>query len=256
MKYIALSFDDGFASFKEIVLPILNKYSFKVSINVVTGFSDGTFKHNFSRLSVKDIKELDAQGHEIVVHTNSHLKPTNIDDFEIARIKLIGWLGPKKSGAIIPYSQSINNDVYDYLKNNFLYVADYSKCDVKRSIKEQLFRIRNMIHRTAFGNNVVSNHYYLYNKNSINHTFPSFVRLPVKQNVKPKEILKTIKLAKDETCLTIVFHSIVDGSEATVEWPDGSWTKENFDTLLFGLSQCKNVKVLTQKELLNDITNK
>ena len=255
MKYLALSFDDGFASFKEIVLPILNKFSFKASINVVTGFSDGTISNEFPRLSISDIQSLHLQGHEIVLHSNSHLKPTNIKDFEEANTKIQKWIGEGKRGAIIPYSQSISDDLYEYLKQNCLYVADYSQHEIKRSFKEQVFRIKNFFHRSVFGNYVVTSHYYLYNKQSIDKNFPAFVRLPVKKDCSPEEIIKILKMAPNNSCLTIVFHSVIENASENVEWPKGTWTKDKFENLLSRINKIKNIKVLTQKELFNVVCN-
>jgi len=255
MKYVVLSFDDGFASFKEIVLPILDRFSYKASINVVTGFSDGTISNKYPRLSILDIQELNSQGHEIALHSNSHLKPTDISDFEIARVKLEKWIGCEKRGAIIPYSQSISNNLYEYLRQRCLYVADYSQHKIRRSCKEQVFRIKNLFHRTTFGNHVVSSHYYLYNKKSINHDFPAFVRLPVKDNCSPEEIIKLLEMAPNNSCLTIVFHSIVENVLESVEWPKGAWTKNNFEILLSKIKANKRIRVLTQKELFDGICN-
>lgn len=255
MKYVVLSFDDGFLSFKDIVLPILDKYSMKSSINIITGFSDNSISNRYPRLSINDIKELYSNGHEIALHTNAHLKPTTCCDFSVGYDKLKEWLPEDKFGAIIPYSQPISSRVLNYLSKTCLYVSDYHHNQSKRSIKEFIFRARNYIFRTSFGNNVVSFHRFIYNNKSIDFSCPKFIRLAARKSIKPDEIIKCISLCSNGSCLTIAFHSIINDLSESVEWPDGAWLAKDFDKLLYCLKKDKNISVLTQKELFNAIKN-
>ena len=252
MKYIVLSFDDGFLDFKENVLPYLEKYNFKASINVIAGFSDKTINNNFKYLSVSDIQNLYNAGFEIANHSNSHLKNTNKKDFEIANVKIKSWLCCNEIGAVIPYSQKIDKNLHDYfLFNNYLYLTDYSHHTVKRTLFLFILRVFNKLFKSKIRDFCISSQYYLYKKKDIkNNDLPYFNRLPVGRNVMPKELIKFIKLMGKNNCLTIVFHSIVKTLDEKVEWSEGAWNVDEFDLLLKYLSSNKNIRVVTQKELI------
>ena len=111
MKDIVLSFDDGFTDFKNNALPVLEKYGVKASLNVVSGYADRTVQTEYDCLSIDDVKYIHSLGHEIALHSDSHLHKTNIEDYKKCYDKISSWLNISTFGAVIPYSQIVNDDL-------------------------------------------------------------------------------------------------------------------------------------------------
>ena len=117
MRYIVFSFDDGLADFKDNALPILNKYGFKCTINVISGFSDGTITTDFNYLSVDDIIELNNNGFDIANHTNSHLKGGSFDELLLCNQKINQWCGKQGVvGIAMPKYEKPNQSAINFVK--------------------------------------------------------------------------------------------------------------------------------------------
>ncbi len=68
-KYIVLTFDDGYKDNLENATPILQKYGFKASIYIITGFVN---RHEF--LTAAQIKTMRVLGWEIGSHGDTHIE--------------------------------------------------------------------------------------------------------------------------------------------------------------------------------------
>lgn len=68
-KYIVLTFDDGYKDNLEFATPILQKYGFKASIYIITGFVN---RDEF--LTAAQIKTMRVLGWEIGSHSDTHLE--------------------------------------------------------------------------------------------------------------------------------------------------------------------------------------
>ena len=68
-KYIVLTFDDGYKDNLEFATPILQKYGFKASIYIITGFVN-----NREFLTAAQIKTMKVMGWEIGSHSDTHLE--------------------------------------------------------------------------------------------------------------------------------------------------------------------------------------
>lgn len=85
---LSITFDDGFASDHEIVLPILRDNGIRGTFFV--NMRDGDRGNHL--MTDKQIKELSDEGHEVGCHSNNHSRLTDLSDEEI----LEEWIENKK----------------------------------------------------------------------------------------------------------------------------------------------------------------
>ena len=250
MKYIVLFFDDGYLDFEINALPVLDKYSFKSSIAVVSGFLDNSIKAPFSTMSKDSIQFLNKNGHEIAIHSDSHRLHIDLADFSICHNKFKQWFRDKQYGVIIPYSQNLGGKYEEYFKKEkALYIADSKSHVTKWSIRSFLLRIFNHLFKSDINNFIVSNHYYFYTLQNMNTELPLFKRLPIHRNIPISWYKRLIKTMKNNTCLTFAFHSVID-DKTQCDWPEGSISTEDFKELMFFLYKYKKCKIITQKDLI------
>lgn len=251
--YLVLSFDDGLYDFKKNALPLLDKYNIKVSLNIISGYSDKTIETPFRYLSFCDVKEIKCMGHEIAIHSNTHLKKTNVKDFEICHTKIQNLLGEESYGAVLPYSQTISNDDIQAFKNiGYEYLCDIEKKKVKRPLFVKLLRVINHFLKTKKLEFVVDGYRYVYNINHFSKPFPCFDRMPIIRKYNCKNVINFVKRLKNNSCITIMLHSIIEKIGDPCEWPYGAWTVEEFDYFLSKIVKNKNIVILTQHKLIEE----
>lgn len=92
--YVTLSFDDGYSTYKDNALPILNKYGYKSTLAVISGMV------GFPRYLTKDdLDEIYREGNEIAVHTRSHGHFSVIETYEEILKEIVGsWYDLNKAG--------------------------------------------------------------------------------------------------------------------------------------------------------------
>jgi peptidoglycan/xylan/chitin deacetylase (PgdA/CDA1 family) len=108
---MSLTFDDGFATHRTVVAPILDKYGLKASFYVITSkLSSGTWRFG----SWEDFEYLASQGHEVGDHTTNHatLTTPGIDlQKELdASLAMIRQKIPSQKG---PISMAYPNTMWD-----------------------------------------------------------------------------------------------------------------------------------------------
>ena len=249
MRKIVFSFDDGLQDFVDNALPIFEKYGFKASINVITRYSEMTEFDGFKYMNTETLKSLKSNGYELACHSDSHLKNTTIDDFDISRLKMIAIFGDEQYGAILPYSQKINNDIYDYLKDKFIYLADYPHQRRKNNLYYyysyflgRLFKCKKLLF-------YYRNYSYFY---QIRTKFYTFRRLPIKKEFNANIYIDFLKHMPNNTNLTLMFHSIVKEEEKAA-WEEGEWDIHELMALLSFLKKnSRKYVVVVQKEIADE----
>lgn len=248
MKYIILSFDDGLKDFVNNAEPILNKFNFKASINIISGFSEKQKHEGFEYISNNEIKLLHQNGYEICTHSDLHLNPTTINDFNVCRNKLSTLLNIDSFGAILPFSQNISEDMakeFNTLKYNYL--ADFGNINRKRRIWLRILFFVNKIIKSSKISYLYNYSIYFYKRSD---NFYTFRRLPIRKETKPKYLISLIKHMKNGEAVTLMFHSIVKDYDEKVPWPDGCWRTNDLNDLLAYLSSNKKkYKVIAQRDL-------
>ena len=89
-KFIAITFDDGYADNLEFAAPILKKYGFPATIFITTGYLDGggrqdKYWEKWGYLTTRNIRELLSSGFEVGSHSSSHGMLTSLDDINLRR---------------------------------------------------------------------------------------------------------------------------------------------------------------------------
>ena len=249
MKYVVLSFDDGYSDFLQNALKIINEYGFKATLNIVSGFADRTIYNSFSCLTVDEIKQLYKEGHEIAAHSNSHMDKENVSDVETSVNKITEWLNLDSIGVVMPKSQDIFPELECFLNESkkVLYYADWRYPKVNMRLKGNICRVINRFatfkttHIIAYGYRV------LYDKKLLAKSYkPRFNRITVKRNRESKYFINLLKAMPNDTAITIVFHSILNNYSEQCDWPEGAWDIAEFSNLLSFIKKTKNIKVVRQ----------
>ena len=249
MRNIILSFDDGLYDFKENAIPILDRYGFKASVNVITKYSELEEFKGYKYLSIKDLVEIKAKGFELACHTDTHQSKISVDDLATSKKKMIQYFGNEDYGLILPFSQKIDDSQANYILSNFLYLADYK---TRRLSNTPFYHFAKIMAKITKSNKFLfyyCNYSYFY-KHCAQVKY--FKRLPVKSNISPKTYISFLKHMPRNATLVFMLHSITNDFESC-PWPDGSWTVDNFDCLLRYLSKHKRkYKIVTQRSTLNE----
>lgn len=248
MKYIVFSFDDGMIDFKERALPILNKYNYKASVNVISGYSDKTIADRYDCLDVNDLKNLYNNKFELANHTNSHLKSASYQELQECNNKLNEWCSTlnKTYGIIMPKYVQPCADATKYIKINKPPYISFEKRMLKnyfnlfRCIK---WKIASIFNPTFFNKMCYVMQVKMYKKGHVR----CFRRVEVKNTIEPDLLFESLKTIKESYCITLCFHSITHDLH-NCPYPKGAWTPEKFDKLCSLIHKDKNFNVITQIE--------
>jgi peptidoglycan/xylan/chitin deacetylase (PgdA/CDA1 family) len=96
-KTLAVTFDDGYRSVKELARPILSRLGLPATVFVPTGFVgrglmawpgidrwlSGEHEHELALMSWAELRALTEEGWEIGSHTRTHARLTSLDDAEL-----------------------------------------------------------------------------------------------------------------------------------------------------------------------------
>lgn len=249
MRNIVFSFDDGLLDFSKNALPIFEKYGFKASLNIVTSYAEKGEIDGYKYLGIAELKTLEEKGFELACHSDRHSDHTSFEDFKFSLIKMQRFFGNKKYGAILPYSQNIDDATYGGIRSTFLYLADYPFTRRKNNF---YYRFSYYLGKLFKNNNLLfyyKNFSYFYN---CDNGFYTFKRLPIKKEQNAKLYIHFLKHMPNNSNLTFMLHSIVDYDEKC-PWKDGAWAINELDKLLRFLSKHKSkFNILTQKEIGNE----
>ena len=254
MIYLVFSFDDGLLDFKENALPILRKYGFRATVNVISGFVDNSIVTDFSYLSVKDIVFLNRNGFEIANHTNSHMKHASFEELLDCNSKINEWCNEDMvRGVAMPKYAKPSESAYRYIK---LYKPPYITYQVSKYpvflnlIRRIIYKIKFLKRKTTLSKYQYNNQIMMYKRNS---TF--FYRVEVGINVDPEILFQSLESVKNNYCITLCLHSIADDVSKT-DYPKGAWTPEQFDLFCNLVKQNNQIKVVTQLEACSPMSRK
>lgn len=249
MKYIVFSFDDGLHNFIENALPILNKYGFKATINVIAGFTKEVinFENNIP-LVEKEVIDLYNCGHEIAMHSYSHLHKETVDDFKKCYAYLSSILNCKVFGACMPFNQLPSKELMEYfnsISTPYVAIGEFSK--LKPDHKYFLYRIKRKFFRNKKYGYLLST-YLITNPKEDDCETKIISRFNILKETNIEDLRVLIKGMKNETCLTLMFHAITKNENEYCSYPDGSFSAAKFEKFCRFLYKNKKCKVITQMD--------
>lgn len=260
MIKVALTFDDGRFDNWQNAMPIMEKYGFKGTVYITTGFIDKTWdgykvlESPTRPLSINEILELDKNGWEIGLHGDKHI--TQVDDMQVAYQKLRSWgISSAMLGISVPNSVTDEGEVKKIIEsqygNKICYVRRGRRCDTTKMSNKILYAIYSFLK--------IKKAYYLFNKEnliSLNNidscNIPSVV---VKANDNPRMIIKFIEQLPDNTMVVFMLHSILEREHPKNGKDVWSWDASKFNDFCSELKSLQDigaVKVGTVQQLLTE----
>lgn len=258
MKYVCLSFDDGRKDTFLVALPILEKYKFKATVNIINDYSfknkkgeDFGFKTSDIGMTIDDIVMWNELGHEVACHGKSH--KNSIEDIRLGIAELkkrIPNLKLKKIGFASPKSELDNNLIkvsgIDKLYNNKFLL--YIRSGIRIKKQGIIYVLLSILERITKNKKL----FYLLQKNNIMNInkLPLILKsIAIKNFTKLDEIIEVIEKMKDDECVILMFHSILDKKDKGYGMDCWYWDKRKFEILCKYLSD-KKINVLTIEKLI------
>lgn len=255
---VCLSFDDGRKDFFDNAFPILKKYNLTASLNVTTGYVDGSFKPAWATSDMactkKQLLEMKDYGIEIAYHGDQHI--TSEDDFEKSRNKFIEWnLDEQHMGFAVPgsYLDEVNLDQFiKYLKK---INVDYMRIDSKKKNTFFCRVYRKLYNITGFSIfYLLFNRYNMFNVDSLDdYNIPSVVVFE-KDNF--RNLIRLIKIAiKRKKVIVFMLHGILDEDDKNYGKDEYAWSSKNFENFCKKLTELKEnnkVEILNLIDVINE----
>lgn len=246
MKKICLSFDDGLLDFYNNVFPILKKHKKVCTLNVITGFSDGSISTPKKYCSIEQIKEMKDYGIEIALHTNSHQQKTTIQDLEISYKKLSSWIGDENvNGLVLPFNQKITAEISEWAnKNQIKYIrTSFNKTN---SFFEFLIKIFSKLKLISVEKKTAA----LNSRTKNQGNYSLFYSVEVLNS--NLELCKNISFClKDDSFCIFMFHSVYKDEDELKEitYKNGAISIEIFESFLSFLED-QNLEIVTNSSLI------
>lgn len=250
MKYLAFTFDDGRSDNYLLAKQIMDKYQFRGTVYVTTGFIDGTWEgkdilNSPTRpLTVHEITELQASGWEIGLHGDKH--QTQVDDMRIAIDKLQRWgIENCKWGVSVPNSRTDEREIETIFASeygkNIAYIRRGRKCntaDIKNKVLYVLYSFLKLkwAYRCFNSENI-----FVYGGGDKSNV-PSVV---VKSNDVSDLIIDFITKMPEDAVVVLMMHSILPMEHSLCGREPWSWDEKNFEMLCSGLKT-----MVTNNELI------
>ena len=246
-KYVVFSFDDGLKDFKDHALPILDKYSLKASINIISGFIDKSYQTDYPYLDVNDVKELHKKGFEIANHTDSHLKHGSYNELKTCNSKINEWCKiDTVCGVVMPKYSKPSIDAQKFItevKPPYISYEAQRVITLSNIFSRLFWKFKTLINKSEETMMIYSAQRKLYKKGKVG----LIRRLEVGNVIDPVIIYNAIKSIKKGWCLTLCFHSIVEDINLTT-YPKGAYTIQQFEEFCKLLSKDSDICVITQLE--------
>ena len=237
---VCLSFDDGRKDFYDYAFPILKKYNLVASLNVTTGYVDGSFKPNwntsYGAISKEELKKIKEYGIEIAYHGDQHI--TEVKDFKNSINKLNKWnLKDDKMGFAVPGSYLKNVNIIKFTKFLRNSKVIYMRIDNDKKCNKFL----NKVFRKLYNLTNIYWFYKLYNQNNSKKNIDNWYNLPsiiVFKKDKSEYLNKYISSQIKRKNLNIfMFHGILPIEHKCYGKDEYAWDTKNFDNFCKHLSK-------------------
>ncbi len=258
MKFLAFTFDDGRSDNYLLAKPIMDKYQFRGTVYITTGFVDGTWEGKdilespTRPLTVDEIKEIHESGWEVGLHGDKH--KTQVDDMRTALDKLKLW-GIKNCnwGISVPNSSTTEIEIDNILESEYGKEITY----IRRGRKCKTSRLKNKVMYVLYSALKLKWAYRCFNSENIfscedknTSNIPSVV---VKSKDTVNLIVDFITKLPDNTAVVLMLHSILPEDHSMCGKDPWSWDEKNFEKLCSELREMvlnDELKVLPLIELV------
>jgi hypothetical protein len=249
MKRVVLSFDDGRRDFYTYVYPELLKRGLGATLNVATGYIDGSVPCPFTPCAISEIKEMHEHGIEMASHSDSHTAGITPADVKSSLDKLEQWTGERPIGLALPFNQKPTDELIDSLCN--LGIRYFRRGD-----KNNIGPIRRRI--TMLFKKKYDTPAFFIKKQKINITknvstskVAVFYSCFVMNRFSVDAYKKAIDLLNDNESLILMFHSVVPPSEiAKNDFVNGAYTIDDFVSLLDYIQSKDNIRIVRNVDLV------
>ena len=257
MKYLSITFDDGRADNYEIAYPIMKHYDLPGTIYCTTGYIDGSWKPAKWKsagkpISIEQLHELHNAGWELGLHGDKHI--TEVNDLRSALTKMNGWgFSAKSFGFSMPNSASEERDYHDFVKTylgkEILYIRKGRKIDTSKLTSKLLFAGYSILgYQTAY--NIFNNQNAIKTDQIDTENIYTVV---VRNEDKPKMIIRFLKQLPEETWIVFMLHSILPEKHPLYGVDSWNWSKERFNDFCFSMKKMVyegNISVRTISDMI------
>lgn len=246
MKHVAITFDDGRSDNYLLAKEIMDRYQFRGTVYVTTGFIDGTWKEKevlkspTRPLSVAEIKNLHEAGWEIGLHGDKH--QLQVEDMRTALQKLQLWgIENPCWGVSAPNSKGEEAEIAAMLASEYgtqiAYIRRGRKCDTTKLKNRVLYAAYSLLKaKWAYRHFNAENSFTPETLERSN--LPSVV---VKAKDRPEWIADFIRQLPDDSAVVLMLHSILPADHPVCGKDPWSWESGRFEKL------CQELKSLTTK---------
>lgn len=254
---VSLSFDDGRGDNVAIVDEILSPLGIPATLNITTGYVDGTCPENLcpsskQAMTVEDVVHLAKNPLiEIALHGDRHLN--TVEDILEGRRKLIRWLGLSEDARFgfaspncrFPRDQ-FQSEEYAELRKQLLYLRTglrITRFPLLRKLSRKAGRVLRLpwLFRLAYADTPMDT-----------RDDKLIYSVPVMKDTSEAQIRALVKhCIRKGSSLTLMFHSISDQMKGEDQW---SWSRTEFERLCGYLCQKRQageLELTTTKELYN-----
>ena len=251
MKFVALTFDDGRSDNYSLAKQIMDKFQFRGTVYITTGFIDGTWeekdvlKSPTRPLTVGEIRKLYTSGWEIGLHGDKH--KTALDKLQSWGIENYNW------GISIPNSRASDAEIKALLESEYGKKIVY----IRRGRRCNTAKLKNKVLYVCYSALKIKLAYRCFNAENISlHKSCDISNIPsvvVKSNDRADLIIDFIKTLPDDSVLVLMLHSILPSRQAMCRKNRWSWDEKNFEILCSELKNMENnndLKVRTLMEIV------
>lgn len=255
MKYIVLSFDDGRKDFYTNALPILKKYGFSATVNIVSDYMGKSGISEFPSgngecLSWEEAKQCQDAGIEIACHSANHTN--SIPEILRGCKEISAQTGNSPIGFASPFSAISEKNFHEYKELANSQLISY-------------IRSGNQLKRDGYFNILL---YFLYKYTKSSKAFVRYNRrniLPADQKTVPfllpsvtcnrdntvDQLIALTQAMPNNTGTIIMFHSILNPKDPGFGQDKWFNTTEEFDRFCRIISSDPEIQVITTQELVD-----
>lgn len=253
MKSIVFSFDDARLDTYTTAYPILKKFGFRFTVNVVSDFV--TNQENYmcfasganKSMTLHQLVECQKEGNEIACHGHRHKNEVqgvldNIDaleSFGLDKKLIIGFASPES------YVTASNTFGMDKLVQDG--VLKYVRSGIQIRREGLFYTAISILERITHSKALFR---YLNRKNVISDVGWLLPSVAISRYTTVKQVMHLVDRLKDGEALILMFHSVLNKSDVGYGKDDWYFDVERFEEICNRLKENESIRVCTTAELI------